>query len=337
MKQRSGIQVLKFCCLLLMGNAAISMATENELSTVKVDVFAKHQGNKIVYSYRVINNLPESIDSVTIGGYIEHVEMRDVDVSESINVWELLELPSGWHPRLGIPSTSSDSPMGWRISLSSSEDGEAHAIVWEAKNDRSPLLLGGDRMGKMRVSLDQPDSSYLASHATVHFTDREPATLTVQINQLDDVPPALVVSMDPDTIRSPEGDFMPVNAIFTVKEDYFDHLPAIKLESIFPNETIDYGDITDASYGIDDRHIRFRARHNDTADRIYTVIYSATDASGNQTLASATVTVPYDPPVDVPLTPIPEQVETMQTPMGQDQIEETHPEVLQDLYENLSP
>jgi len=355
MKQRWAIQILKLCSLILLSNAATSLAIEDEPPTVKVDAFAKHKGNRIEYNYRVINDLPETIDSVIIGGSIEQGVTADIDVKKSIeaeelveaeesieadeliNVWELLELPSGWHPKLGIPSASSNSPMGWRVSLSSSEDGEAHAIVWEAKNDRSPLLLGGHRLGKMRVSLDQQDNSYLNSYATVHFTDREPATLTVPINQLDDIPPALVVSMVPDTLRSPEGKLMPVNTVFTVKDDYFDHLPAIKLESITANEMLDYGDITDASFGIDDRYIKLRARHNDTADRIYTVIYSATDASGNQTLASSTVTVPYDPPVEMQLTPFPEQVETMQSPVTQDQSDETHSEVLHDEYESLSP
>jgi len=361
MKQRWAIQILKLCSLILLSNTATSLEIEDEPPTVKVDVFAKHKGNRIEYNYRVINDLPETIDSVIIGGYIEQGEMTNADVRESIeakelveavelieaeesieadeliNVWELLELPSGWHPKLGIPSASSDSPMGWRISLSSSEDGEAHAIVWKARNDRSPLLLGGHRLGRMRVSLDQSDNSYLNSYATVHFTDREPATLTVPINQLDDIPPALIVSMVPDTLRSPEGKLMPVNTVFTVKYDYFDQLPAIKLESITANEMLGYGDITDASFGIDDRYIKLRAHHNDTADRIYTVIYSATDASGNQTLASATVTVPYDPPVEMQLTPFPEQVETMQIPDTQDQSDETHSEILHDEYESLSP
>ena len=343
MKQRGAIQILKLCCLILLSNATASMAKDAEPPTVKVDVYAKHKGNKVVYSYRVINNLPETIDSVIIGGSIEigdsteQREMTDADAEELINAWELLELPSGWHLKLGIPSASSRSPTGWRISLSSSEDSETHAIVWKARNDKSPLLLGGRRMGKMSVSLGQADNSYLTSYATVHFTDREPATLTVPINQLDDIPPALIVSMVPDTLRSPEGKLMPVNTVFTVKDDYFDHLPEIKLESITANETLDYGDIRDASFGIDDRHLKLRAYNNDTSDRIYTVIYSATDASGNQTLASATVTVPYDPPEEMQSTPFLDFFKTMQTPTEQVQTEEPQPEALQDQYENLAP
>jgi len=85
-----------------------------------------------------------------------------------------------------------------------------------------------------------------------------------------------------------------VNAIFTIKDDDFDHLPEVKLESITANEPLEPGDIRDASFGIDDRYIKLRAHHNGASDRIYTVIYSATDASGNQTLASATVTVPHE-------------------------------------------
>jgi hypothetical protein len=45
------------------------------------------------------------------------------------------------------------------------------------------------------------------------------------------------------------------------------------------------------SLGLDDRYFKFLAESKSTSGRIYTVIYSATDASGNQALASATVRV----------------------------------------------
>jgi hypothetical protein len=77
---------------------------------------------------------------------------------------------------------------------------------------------------------------------------------------------------------------------FTIKDDY-DRMPEIKLESITANEPLEANDIRDASFGLDDRYFKFRAESKSTAGRIYTVTYSATDASGNQTTASATVTV----------------------------------------------
>jgi len=72
--------------------------------------------------------------------------------------------------------------------------------------------------------------------------------------------------------------------------------PEIKLESITSTETLADGDIQDAQFGTDDRSFSLAAKRAGTnlAGRIYTVTYSATDASGNKATASATVTVPHD-------------------------------------------
>lgn len=289
MKQSWTNLILKLTSLTWLAYANAVMAEETP-PTAKAGVYARHMASKIVYNYRVINKFPQTIDAVTIG--------RDSKNDEDPNndTWELVELPSDWHSKLGIPSASSSSPTGWRVSVSDPENGETHAILWEVINDKSPALLGGQTLAKMSVSLDRPDANYLTGHAMVHFTNRYPATITVPIEQLDTIPPTLAVTLNPSTIRSPDNKLIPVNAIFTVKEDDYDHLPEIKLESITANEPLEPDDIRDASFGIDDRYIKLRAHHNGTSDRIYTVIYSATDASGNQALASATVTVPYDQP-----------------------------------------
>lgn len=284
------ITTLKLTSLFWLAYAPISIAEEPlPLPTlVKVGVFARHLGGKIVYHYRVINNLPQTIDAVSIGRNSKNDEDANNDV------WELIEMPSGWHPKLGIPAANSNSPTGWRVSVSSPEKGDTHAILWEVINDKSPALDGGQTLSKMSVSLDKADINYLTGHAMVHFTNRYPATYTVPIEQLDVNPPSLSMNMNPGTIRSPDNKIMPVNVLFTIKDDDYDHLPEIKLESITANEPLEPGDIRDASFGIDDRHIKLRAAHNGATDRIYTVTYSATDASGNQTIASATVTVPHD-------------------------------------------
>jgi len=287
MNQSRAILILKLTSLTLLAYATAGMAEETP-PTVKVGVYARHLASKIVYNYRVINKFPQTIDAVTIG--------RDSKNDEDPNndTWELVELPSDWHSKLGIPAASSSSPTGWRVSVSDPENGETHAILWEVINDKSPALLGGQTLAKMSVTLDRPDANYLTGHAMVHFTNRYPATITVPIEQLDTTPPTLVVTLNPSILRPSDDKLIPVNAIFTVKEDDYDRLPEIKLESITANEPLDPGDIRDASFGIDDRYIKLRAHHNGSSDRIYTVIYSATDASGNQTLASATVTVPYE-------------------------------------------
>ena len=289
MKQSWAITMLKLTSMTILTYAAVSIAEEEPPPpTVKVGVYARHLGGRIVYHYRVINDLPQTIDAVTIGRDSKRDEVPDNDA------WELFELPSGWHTKLGIPAASSNSPTGWRVSVSVPEKGETHAILWEVINEKSPALTGGQTLTKMSVALDQHDTGYLTGHAMVHFTNRFPATITVPLEQLDTTPPTLSVNLNPGTLRSPDSKLMPVNAIFTIKDDDFDHLPEVKLESIPANEPLEPGDIRDASFGIDDRYIKLRAHHNGASDRIYTVIYSATDASGNQTLASATVTVPRE-------------------------------------------
>jgi len=291
MKQSWTTLILKLCSLVWLAHVNAAMAEEMP-PTVKVGVYARHLASKIVYNYRVINRLPQTIDAITIG--------RDSKNDDDPNndTWELVELPSDWHSKLGIPAASSSSPTGWKVSVSDPEKGDTHAILWEVINDKSPPLLGWQTLSKMSISLDRPDASYLTSHAMIHFTNRSPATISVPIEQLDTTPPTLEVIMNPSTLRPADNKLIPVNVTFAVKDDDYDRLPEIKLESITANEQLEPDDIRDASFGIDDRYIKLRAHHNSwITDRIYTVIYSATDASGNQTLASASVTVPHDPGV----------------------------------------
>lgn len=332
--------------------AGISMGAEPVPAVpappVKVGVYAKHAGNKIVYHYRVTNNSQQDITAVSIG----YNTMNDEDPVN--DVWELTELPSGWNPKLGIPAASSNSPTGWRVSMTTpvnmtapvnvptpGEESKTHAITWEIVNNKSPVLASGQTTAKMSISLDKADINYLTGHALVTFSDDSPAAvskgapavitrgatavvtrdssasvttgspavvtkspplnLTVPIELLDTIPPTLTVTLTPDMIWSPDNKHIPVNATFAKKEDNFDNLPEIKLESITANEALEPDDIRDASYGLDDRYLRLRSKHNGDTDRIYTAIYSATDASGNQTTASATVTVPAIAPVAVPV------------------------------------
>ena len=256
-----------------------------------VGVYARHVGDKIVYHYRVTNYSQQNITAITIG----HDDQNDGNPNNDVN--ELVSLPSGWTAKLGIPSTSSNGPTGWRVSVVAPEDNVAHAIAWEPLNDHSPQIHTGQTINRMSISLDEPDSSYLSGHAFVTFDDT--TTLTVPIDQLDITPPSLTVILTPDTIVSQAGKLVPIKASFILKDDY-DRFPQIRLESITANEFLEPGDIRDASYGLDDRYFKLLAESRNMAGRVYTVTYSATDASGNQAIASATVTVTK--PVDTPVT-----------------------------------
>ena len=296
--------------------ANIAMAAEPG-APAKVGVYARHVGSKIVYYYRVTNKTQLDITAVSIG----YDTKNDDDPGN--DVWELSELPSGWNPKLGIPSANSSSPTGWRVSmtvpaetLTPGEESKTHAITWEVINNRSPVLSSGQTLAKMSVALDKADVSYMTGHALVTFsggsaaavtkeapaatTKSPPLNISVPIELLDASPPTLAVALTPNTIWSPDNKHIPVSAAFPTKEDDYDNLPEIKLESITANEPLEPDDVRDASYGLDDRYLRLRAKRNGSADRIYTVTYSATDASGNQTTASATVTVTATAPAIAP-------------------------------------
>ena len=313
---------------LTFASVGISMAAEPDLPA-KVGVYAKHVGNKIVYYYRVTNQSSLDITAVSIG-----YDTKNDDVPGN-DVWELSELPSGWNIKFGIPAASSNSPTGWRVNMTKpgdmptpGEESKTHAITWEVANEKSPVLSSGQTLAKMSIAVDKADASYLTGHALVTFSDGTPAAaakdlpaaspkdsrasvakgaqavitkspplnISVPIEPLDTSPPVIVVTLTPNMIWSTENKYMPVNATFASKVDDFDNLPEIKLVSITANEPLQPDDILDASYGLDDRYLRIRAKHNGSTERIYTVTYSATDASGNQDTASATVTVPATAP-----------------------------------------
>ncbi|MBI5431000.1 MAG: hypothetical protein HY938_11175 [Nitrosomonadales bacterium] len=318
--------------LCLAGAAYAPVATAKDAALpVSVGGYAQHAGDKIVYYYRVANNSPQSVAAVAVG------RDRRVDGDTVTDIYELLERPSGWNPKFGIPTTSYNAPTGWRVSMATpAEDvpdsaapdiavntaspdtgAGSLAVTWEPLNEKSPKLFAGQSMSKLSVTVDRADASYLTGHALISFPEGNPPSLVVPIERLDNTPPTLTVSLSPGTITLPSDTAgpesglkpVPVKATFAVQDD-FDRMPRIRLESITANETVAADDILDASPGLDDRYFKLRAVRHGATDRIYTVIYSATDATGNQTLASATVTViaakvtaPAAMPVKAPVVP----------------------------------
>lgn len=248
-----------------------------------VSVYGIHYGGKVQYHYRLVNNGPYEISSVWIGH-----DARNVDN----DVYELKSEPSG-KVDPGIPAASVTSPPGWEAIDISPEETLEHAIKWHVANANTPRLPIGQTLNGMSITLDETDSSYVTSHATIHYSNR-PSTddVTVPLQLLDITPPTLTVTLNPNILR-PNEKLVPITATITVKDDY-DPAPEIRLESITPSELAEPGDIRDASLGTDDRQFLLKAEREGKAGRVYTVIYSATDASGNKAIATATVTVPHD-------------------------------------------
>jgi hypothetical protein len=115
----------------------------------------------------------------------------------------------------------------------------------------------------------------------------------------DTVPPTLDVALDPATLWPPDHELVGVGAELTAV-DLCDPAPALELVSIASDEPDDgpgdghtVGDIQGADLGSADGEFLLRAERQGGGDgRVYTVVYSAADASGNAVETTAEVVVP---------------------------------------------
>ena len=122
---------------------------------------------------------------------------------------------------------------------------------------------------------------------------------------VDTTPPEISLTVSPDTLWPPNHKMVLITPMITVS-DNCNPDPIVNLQSITTNEggeTNTYDPLYDSTVG--DGHttddirvdangdIYLRAERSGTGTgRIYTIIYTATDASGNSASAGATVTVP---------------------------------------------
>lgn len=130
------------------------------------------------------------------------------------------------------------------------------------------------------------------------------AAAAAPLQILDVAPPALDVTVSPGALWPPNHTLREVTATVTAS-DNCDAQLAVTLVSITSNEAAvgvigngDQGpDVEGAATGTDDRVFSLRAERGaaqGSTGRVYTITYRATDASGNSTTKSATVTVPLN-------------------------------------------
>lgn len=137
---------------------------------------------------------------------------------------------------------------------------------------------------------------------TLKVTDAAGAwdTDQVTVTVVDTTPPVVTLRMSPNRLWPPNHKMKTVQAIFDIQD--CDPAPTVRLISVTSNEPDNglgdgdtYGDIAGAGIGTDDRSVQVRAERSGTGSgRVYTFVYRVTDASGNSTDATATVTVPHD-------------------------------------------
>jgi len=141
---------------------------------------------------------------------------------------------------------------------------------------------------------------------TVTDESGESDTCLALVTVIDTTPPEISVSVSPNTLRPPNHKMVLITPDIVVS-DNCDPNPVFVLTSITMNEgdeTLTFDENYDEFIGaghttndiqLIDGDIYLRAERSGKGDgRIYTITYTATDASGNSDSVTATVTVPHD-------------------------------------------
>lgn len=182
--------------------------------------------------------------------------------------------------------------------------GSTDANSTEGTNDDIVLyewFLEGEKIAEgMTAQVELPVGAH---EITLKVTDKGGLTGedTVTITVVDTTAPIVTLRLDPPVLWPPNHKMRDIHAMLEIVEEC-DPEPLIELVSVTSNEP-DNGlgdgdtenDIQGVEIGTADMHFALRAeRQGMGSNRIYTVVYRVTDASGNATEAEAVVTVPHD-------------------------------------------
>lgn len=163
------------------------------------------------------------------------------------------------------------------------------ATVWHINADEADLI-DYDTSFKS----DAQDAIYAPD--AYRSSDHDP--VIVGLDVCDEIAPTFdEVSVTPDVLWPPNHRYVDVTATVIVS-DNFDPNPTITLVSVTSNEPDndpgpEDGNTTNDIVIVDDFNFQLRAERSDIGTgRIYTITYMVTDACGNSTTQSVTVTVP---------------------------------------------
>lgn len=262
---------------LLLHGVTWAGVRDDEAAAVKV--FKEVSENQVVYTYSVTNKGDRPIIGLTVG----HDYYRgDTQLA-------------GAHPSQIL------SPTTWAGRVVALEESDNYEVSWDIAAPTAAILPGKTMTG-FRIIAAKDNPRFTSSNWTV-IVDGPPgnASSALQLVQgpapnVDTVPPQLHVTLTPNLVWPPNRRMVNIAARITAQDDT-DPNPRVKLDSITCIDCADASaDISDATPGTDDRAFAVRADRvgRRKEGRIYKVIYSATDASGNVARAEAKVTVPHD-------------------------------------------
>jgi len=278
-------------------------------TNIRVLVYGVHYGGNLVYNYKVVNNGDTAFNNFTIGCGFDSVK--------NYLYPQLVRLPLGWKEgetgeigtAIVLAPSSTNQPTGWTSLVYGKQGTSTYYLRWLASRGHEVpnIIRPGETLTGFSVTVPLEDSQLDLPMVTGQPVFTGPDEMYVKggfrvglvsgkevwgtLERVDTTPPTLTVTLNPSTMPA-NGSMVPITATITIKDDY-DPAPAIQLEAIMSNEVVDKDDVRGAEPGTDDRQFQLKAEHTEGnhAGRIYTIVYSATDGSGNKATASATVTV----------------------------------------------
>lgn len=272
---------LFFSAMLLISTNALAQPP------VVVKTYGQHVGGNIVYTQEVSNTGEREVAGISIGLDTDRVSSELPYIRA---MGELTVFPLGSDVfNMGIKPESVSGPSGWTAQLIQIEHSGQY-FIWRSPAYPEPAIAPG-QTAIFRIVVPKYDAVYLTGHFSAHHADgKNPRAYNGAMEKLDTTPPTLSITVSPTRLQVAAGKLVTVTATITATDNY-DPQPAIRLESITANEPLAAGDIAGATLGTDDRQFQLRDVKvpKGTAGRIYTITYSATDASGNKATASATV------------------------------------------------
>jgi len=298
---------------------------------LRVQVYGTHEGPNIVYHYKVINNTDISISNFVIGSIIDSATGEEIpQLERSPAGWDYgRELETG--TEILLAPTSTTQPPYWTAKFYSQQEHSGnYYLEWRITPGGQPYVVpagqslagfsvsvplvdnkespqeyysAGQIIDRTKPDVDPDDDRYLRSSFKMSYVDIKTKSVKAVRGQLevaDTTAPTLSVTLTPTTLWSPNEKMVTVNATINVHDDY-DPNPLVQIVSITANEPLDKDDVIGTGGKLTDiftdtRQFQLKAKRagNNLDGRIYTVTYIAIDASGNQIMKSATVTVPHD-------------------------------------------
>jgi hypothetical protein len=171
------------------------------------------------------------------------------------------------------------------------EDGDAISYLWTWQIDTIAYEANG-----VNPTIELPLGEHTINLVVNDGTeDSVPDEVVVTV--LDNTPPQLTLTVTPDTIWPPNNNMAAVIVDWFVT-DNCDDSPQVSLVDITVEEDgvliSGLADSDDIEV-LDDTIINLRAKRSGrSSSRIYSLIYQATDASGNVAEQTTTVTIPHD-------------------------------------------